>query len=895
MGNGFDMSNWEKVTQDKELLSKVEDWVRGLSIDSPQEVFDEMNSITGNEWTRKEYELHCFDYPDFYDMEEVVYALFHEGKYPERKSEDLEAWKIGNDDINVKKLYRDLLEAFPGWNEDVDSYENLFYLKNKEVYGFEKSIFIRNVYDRKFLSCTLTNMNQEEKDTFVNVVRKYCNHVVREKIHPHNTATYKMKFMFDWRSGVCLWADNEAAKSKFNGYPVETCDLPISDGLKATLEDLICLYDEAFDFEESNGDLLWDKNQIEEFLCTAGEAYACLCEELGPEYEVEPEFDEYDDILNIEPEEEENKMSIMDRINKSDYVEVFSAILGKMMAAQRRVEEYIEKDQGWEYDFAEGTLSFGEDVYPVQFIGKEKDVWKWAREENHKAFNKCVFGLVNEAYALGEEWKFELLTSPQLEIEDDCNGDHISALCCGISKDNYVYYCVQPEEEYIFLGIGNAPEEVYAPVDRNEFKKIVARGIEAYTIDHKIFLEAFLEWNNTPYEWNGDNVIAHFDKDLVFVFEEDEGDYCITSIKTAIPMNRNDYLRELPNRKIDELKVKQIEELYECTVSEEVKRIISNCDKTIFLDDDYRVLSFEEILEAPETLCELFVENKMIPLFDCMDNDFIVYKADSHKWLMFNTEDEMDFDEAEYLADLWEEEDEGDYSITSIKTVSGSEPTNEQANSRISITLEDGEIKISGKMNLGYIGTFTDEEIEIDDTLDEIREWDIVQDNLDEDCTDEELIAFLNKYFNDFAEKVTRNIDNINGTFLLQTLTDMECNEIDFMEIEELFLEDKLPYGNEEDIAELYNFARDGLRSLVPYLESPNDGCIPKGHIEALLRSFFPAFDFDCFIANIVPEVLTLCDGSIAFQCSDAFDEAILCGAYAELDEELSFKDWHNF
>ena len=452
-------------------------------------------------------------------------------------------------------------------------------------------------------------------------------------------------------------------------------------------------------------------------------------------------------------------MSIMDRINKSDYVEVFSAILGKMMAAQRRVEEYIEKDQGWEYDFAEGTLSFGEDVYPVQFIGKEKDVWKWAREENHKAFNKCVFGLVNEAYALGEEWKFELLTSPQVEIEDDCNGDHISALCCGISKDNYVYYCVQPEEEYIFLGIGNAPEEVYAPVDRNEFKKIVARGIKAYTVDHKIFLEAFLEWNNTPYEWDGDNVIAHFDKDLVFVFEEDEGDYCITS----------------------------------------------------------------------------------------------------------------------------------------IKTVSGREPSNEQANSRISITLEDGEINIQGTINLGYIGTYTDDEIEINDTLEEIREWDIVQDNLDEDCTDEELIAFLNKYFNEFADKITRNIDNINGTFLLQVLTDMDCSEIDFMVIDELFLEDKLPYGNEEDIAELYNFARDGLRSLIPYLESPNDGCIPKGHIEALLRSFFPAFDFDCFIANIVPEVVTLDDGSIAFQCSDAFDEAILCGAYAELDEELCFTDWHNF
>ena len=196
--------NWDKVIQDKELLSKVEDWVRGLSIDSPQEVFDEMNRLTGNDWSREQYESHIFDYPDFYDWEEVAYALFHEGHYPERKSEDLEAWKIEEsvdddkdvrsffihseykknrkkcsryDDIDVKKLYRDLLEAFPGWNEDVDSYENLFYLKNKEVYGFEKSIYIQNVYDRKFLSCTLTNTKEEDKNTFVKVVRRYCNHV----------------------------------------------------------------------------------------------------------------------------------------------------------------------------------------------------------------------------------------------------------------------------------------------------------------------------------------------------------------------------------------------------------------------------------------------------------------------------------------------------------------------------------------------------------------------------------------------------------------------------------------------------------------------------------------------------------------------------------------------
>ena len=105
----------------------------------------------------------------------------------------------------------------------------------------------------------------------------------------------------------------------------------------------------------------------------------------------------------------------------------------------------------------------------------------------------------------------------------------------------------------------------------------------------------------------------------------------------------------------------------------------------------------------------------------------------------------------------------------------------------------------------------------------------------------------------------------------------------------------KLIYGNEEDIAEIYNPVRAGLNSLSGYLETPNDGTVPKGHIESVLRSFYPMFNFDCFIANIVPENIGLDDGKISFQCSDNFDNEILCGAYAVLDEELAFSDWHNF
>lgn len=213
----------------------------------------------------------------------------------------------------------------------------------------------------------------------------------------------------------------------------------------------------------------------------------------------------------------------------------------------------------------------------------------------------------------------------------------------------------------------------------------------------------------------------------------------------------------------------------------------------------------------------------------------------------------------------------------------------------IKIYIEDGEIRIQGTIDLGYIGQFKDSQIEITDSLEEIREWDIVEDNLGEDCTDEEIISFLNEYFNRFIKKIEKNIDNINGAFLLEVFFDMDSCETNFTVINGLFDEEKLIYGNEEDIAEIYNPVRDGLNSLSAYMETANDGTIPKGHIESLLRSFYPMFNFDHFLENIVPESIGLADGEISFQCSDNFDNQILCSAYAVMDEDLAFSDWHNF
>ena len=45
-------------------------------------------------------------------------------------------------------------------------------------------------------------------------------------------------------------------------------------------------------------------------------------------------------------------------------------------------------------------------------------------------------------------------------------------------------------------------DSVFASIDVLKFVSITTQCIQQFHIDHKIFVEGFLSWNNTQYEWN---------------------------------------------------------------------------------------------------------------------------------------------------------------------------------------------------------------------------------------------------------------------------------------------------------------------------------------------------------------------------------------------------------
>lgn len=97
---------------------------------------------------------------------------------------------------------------------------------------------------------------------------------------------YEFSFFFDWGSGTCLWSTNDKAVEKYD-YPVDINQLPISASLKEQLMLMTDTHDEALDWDNPAGELLWDNEQMEQFISDAVELYHQLCQELGHEYKIE--------------------------------------------------------------------------------------------------------------------------------------------------------------------------------------------------------------------------------------------------------------------------------------------------------------------------------------------------------------------------------------------------------------------------------------------------------------------------------------------------------------------------------------------------------------------------------------------------------------------------------
>ena len=204
--------------------------------------------------------------------------------------------------------------------------------------------------------------------------------------------------------------------------------------------------------------------------------------------------------------------------------EIFSANLGKIMAIQIACAEYVVKNRDWNIDFDRGIISFGEDEYPLQFLGSEatsSNTWLWAWE-NISEFDDKIISLAREIKAKGEKLNLEALTTAEINISDELNGHTLSIVACSLADKNYCYYRDPYSDGAIFVAFDGVDERVFAPINAKDFADIVVNSIQQFPLNHKLFIESFLSWNKTKCEWKKNTLIADFENSqkLEIDFEE---------------------------------------------------------------------------------------------------------------------------------------------------------------------------------------------------------------------------------------------------------------------------------------------------------------------------------------------------------------------------------------
>ena len=214
--------------------------------------------------------------------------------------------------------------------------------------------------------------------------------------------------------------------------------------------------------------------------------------------------------------------------------EIFSANLGKIMAIQIACAELVVKNRDWNVDFDKGIISFGNDEYPLQFLGSEansSNTWLWAWE-NINGFDDKIISLAREIKAKGEKLNLEALTTAEINISDELNGHTLSIVACGLADKNYCYYRDPYSDGAIFVAFDGVDEKVFSSVSAKEFVDIIVKCIQQFSLNHKIFVENFLEWNKTKYKLQGDTIIADFEKDgkLMIELEKIENNFRIKNI-----------------------------------------------------------------------------------------------------------------------------------------------------------------------------------------------------------------------------------------------------------------------------------------------------------------------------------------------------------------------------
>ena len=216
------------------------------------------------------------------------------------------------------------------------------------------------------------------------------------------------------------------------------------------------------------------------------------------------------DVLNLN--KTNNKYLKDAKIKDYNFESIFAVALGRSIAVQQAIAEKVIENRNWKIDLINGVINFGEDSFPIQFLGSKSDadntfLWGWKNINN---FPNSMIALPEKIRKYGEAYKIDVLRNANVELNRKVSEYSLAIVASMIGEDVGYYRCPY-EGGAAFIAISGLPKEVFDPVDEQRFIDILLKCLNSnYEFDQKLFVESFLMWNNTAYRWDGNTLIAKF-------------------------------------------------------------------------------------------------------------------------------------------------------------------------------------------------------------------------------------------------------------------------------------------------------------------------------------------------------------------------------------------------
>ncbi|MBB2947436.1 hypothetical protein FB565_007204 [Actinoplanes lutulentus] len=177
----------------------------------------------------------------------------------------------------------------------------------------------------------------------------------------------------------------------------------------------------------------------------------------------------------------------------SRFEELFTQHVATAFARQLALADLIGECD-WQLDLTEGVATFGEDLrYPVQLLGTESHgdgTWLWAWANTGSNLPAQVVHLSEWLRGYGDYAGVTELTEASFPLER-ADGARLALIASGLT--GRCYYRGPYDGGAVFFHVEGLPPALIEPVSPERAFLVLGQVIQAFPVDHRAMLLAFLE------------------------------------------------------------------------------------------------------------------------------------------------------------------------------------------------------------------------------------------------------------------------------------------------------------------------------------------------------------------------------------------------------------------